>query len=429
VQDRYNRYRFLARRRMRKTAKKFERHPYVIPPLIVGAILLIAAGLFISVNGQTNAPDDTNIVLLYADRKSRSLPTREETVGAFLEKAGVEINDGDVVEPGLDAKIEEDNFRINVYRAAPVVVIDGGEKLYGLSAAMTPRTMAEQIGAKLYPEDRAVTEPSDDFLKDGGIGNKVVIERAVPAHLNLYGTPLVLRTHAKTVGDLLKEKNVQLAPEDTVKPSLETPLTSDMQVFVVRNGIQVVTTEETVAAPSETVQDSSLSFGTIVVRQPGQPGKKSVTYQIDVQNGVEVGRKVIQEIITLQPVTEVVAKGQAVQIPSDKESIMRAAGIAADDFQYVYFIINHENAMWCPTRWQGQSFCPPYYQEKFPGSETHTSTGYGLCQSTPAIKMASAGEDWRTNVVTQMKWCHGYAIGRYGTWQAAYESWVRNRWW
>ena len=64
---------------------------------------------------------------------------------------------------------------------------------------------------------------------------------------------------------------------------------------------------------------------------------------------------------------------------------MRAAGVAESDFPYAEFIINHENGMWCPTRWQGQNFCPPYYAEKFPGAETHTSTGYGLCQSTPAI--------------------------------------------
>lgn len=429
VRHRYNRYRFLARHKARKAARRLEGHPYVVPVLAAFAVLIIASGLFFTLGGQTQKIDNTNIVLLYADRKSSSLPTREETVGEFLEKAGVTINEGDVVEPELTTKIEEDNFRINVYRAAPVVVIDGNEKLYGLSAAMTPRTMAEQVGAQLYPEDIVETGPSDDFLKDGSIGNKVVIDRAIQATLNLYGTPLSLRTHANTVGDLLKEKNIKLAADDTVKPSLDTPLTADTQVFVIRNGIQVVTAEEAVTAPSETVQDNSLSFGTIVVRQKGQPGKKSVTYQVDIQNGVEVSRKAIQEVITVQPVAEIIAKGQAVQIPSDKESIMRAAGIAASDFQYVYYVINHENAMWCATRWQGQNFCPAYYQEKYPGAETNTSTGYGLCQATPGIKMASAGDDWRTNPVTQMKWCSGYAVGRYGTWEAAYNFWISHSWW
>jgi len=108
---------------------------------------------------------------------------------------------------------------------------------------------------------------------------------------------------------------------------------------------------------------------------------------------------------------------------------MRAAGIADSDFPYVYFIINHENALWCPTRYQGTSGCPAYYVEKFPGAETSTSTGYGLCQATPGSKMASAGDDWRTNPVTQLRWCSGYAQSRYGGWEAAYEHWLSHNNW
>ena len=62
-------------------------------------------------------------------------------------------------------------------------------------------------------------------------------------------------------------------------------------------------------------------------------------------------------------------------------------------------------------------------------AENASSGAYGLCQALPATKMASAGADWRDNPVTQLKWCHGYAIGRYGTWRAAYNFWLANHWW
>ena len=393
------------------------------------AICTLSAILYFSLSGRTVGASDAKIVILYADRKTSTLPTREETVGTFLEKSQIIINDGDVVEPSLDTKIQEDNFHVNVYRAAPVVVYDGDSRMFGLSAALTPRSMAEQTGAKLYAEDKVVTEPSDDFLRDGSIGNKVVIERATPANLNLYGTMLTVRTHAKTVGELLDEKKVVLASDDTVTPALGTVLSPDTQVFVTRSGKQVIMTEETIAAPTETVQDSSLSFGTTAVRQAGTPGKKSVTYEIELKNGVEVSRKLIQEVIVQAPVAQVVARGQAVQIPTDKEALMRAAGIAESDFPYVYYIINHENASWCPTRYQGTNGCPAYYVEKYPGAESNTSTGYGLCQSTPGNKMASAGEDWRTNAVTQLKWCASYAQRRHGGWLGAYNYWVSHSNW
>lgn len=425
----YRRYRLRIRRRARKVDTYFHRHPYRMFATLILLVIGVSGLLFLLLSGHTVGADDSHIIILYSDRKTRTLPTREETVGDFLEKADVEIHEGDVVEPSLDTQIQEDNFHINVYRAAPVVVYDGEEKLFGVSAALTPRSIAEQTGARLYPEDKVAAEPNDDFLRDWTIGTKVMIDRATPAMLNLYGSPLTVRTHAKTVGELLKEKRVQLSKDDTVTPATDTVLTPTTQVFVTRSGSQVITEIVTVPAPEQIVQDNSLSFGTTAIRQAGSDGKKSVTYQVDLVNGKETGRHVIQEVVIQQPVAKVVARGQAVQIPSDKESIMRAAGIVESDFPYVYFIINHENGLWCPTRWQGTSGCPAYYQEKFPGAETNTSVGYGLCQSTPAIKMASAGEDWRTNAVTQLRWCSGYAVGRYGSWQNAYNFWVSHHYW
>ncbi len=44
-----------------------------------------------------------------------------------------------------------------------------------------------------------------------------------------------------------------------------------------------------------------------------------------------------------------------------------------------------------------------------------SSGAYGIPQALPGSKMASAGEDWATNPVTQITWGLGYISGRYGT--------------
>lgn len=48
-----------------------------------------------------------------------------------------------------------------------------------------------------------------------------------------------------------------------------------------------------------------------------------------------------------------------------------------------------------------------------------SSGAYGIPQSLPASKMASAGADWRTNPVTQMRWGLGYIRAVYGSPAAA----------
>ncbi|HEX5089808.1 MAG TPA: lytic transglycosylase domain-containing protein [Nocardioides sp.] len=43
------------------------------------------------------------------------------------------------------------------------------------------------------------------------------------------------------------------------------------------------------------------------------------------------------------------------------------------------------------------------------------SGAYGIPQALPGSKMASAGDDWRDNAVTQIKWGLGYIADRYGS--------------
>lgn len=96
--------------------------------------------------------------------------------------------------------------------------------------------------------------------------------------------------------------------------------------------------------------------------------------------------------------------------PTDHEQLMNQAGIQPEDYGAANYIITHESS------WRDSA------------TEPH-SGAFGLCQSLPAVKMASAGSDWQTNPVTQLKWCNQYALTRYGGWQGAYAHWVSARWW
>lgn len=57
-------------------------------------------------------------------------------------------------------------------------------------------------------------------------------------------------------------------------------------------------------------------------------------------------------------------------------------------------------------------------------ADNPVSDAYGIPQSLPGSKMASAGSDWATNPVTQIKWGLGYIANRYGTPCAA---WAQSR--
>lgn len=403
-------------RRRFRALKFIARHPFAAPIVLFVGLLTLSIGLFLFVTKhQGPVVHPAQIVILSYDHHEQTVPSNEQTVGQLVKKLHIPINAGDVIEPTPTTRISQDDFRINIYRAVPVKIVDQSSVTYAYSAATTPRSIADQAGVSTYAEDHLTTQPVDNFLRDYAIGEQVVIDRSTPIALNLYGAAIPTRTHGKTVSDLIKEKHIKILKDDTVQPALNTPISANMAVAVIRNGIQTVNETHDIAMPIQYIDDPSLAYGTTAVRQQGAGGKQVVTYQINVQNGVEVSRVPLQSVTTVEPVTQIVVRG--INLGGIKGD-MALAGIDASDYNYVDYIVSHESG-WCPTKAQGQYGSCPAYSGYVPASG-----GYGLCQSTPGSKMASAGSDWETNPVTQLRWCSGYAHGRYGSWAAAYDHWV-----
>jgi uncharacterized protein YabE (DUF348 family) len=388
--------------------RHIKRRPYLLP--IAGFLLglaIVGATVFAH-GGRPVQLDDSHIVYLFDNGgKQQTLDTKARTVGDLVDKLPLHLIPQDVVEPSLDTEIVEDNFRVNLYRARPVTITDDkGSKTVAVTAQKSARVVAQEAGLNIFPEDSATF--AQGTLKENILGEKVVVEHAIPVFLNLYGTPLTIRTHSKTVGDLIKDKKVKIGSKDQIQPSLNTPLAPNIQVFVSRFGTQIQTVEEDVPAPTQIVPDGTLSLGASATRQAGAPGKRAVTYQIETKNGQQAVRTVIQTVVIQEPVPTIIARGTRVLVTGDKSTWMAAAGISSSDYGYVNFIVSHE------SNWNYLA---------------HNSSGaYGLCQALPGSKMATAGADWSTNPVTQLRWCNGYA-SRYGGWGGAYNFWLAHHYW
>ena len=63
-----------------------------------------------------------------------------------------------------------------------------------------------------------------------------------------------------------------------------------------------------------------------------------------------------------------------------------------------------------------------------PSATNPTSGAYGIPQSLPAEKMASAGADWRTNPATQIEWGLKYIADSYGSPCSAWAFKQANNW-
>ena len=263
--------------------------------------------------GQTIGANDTKVVLLHLDGEERAVPTRAKTVGDLLGRLNISVGEKDIVEPSLDTEIQDDNFVINMFTARPVLVEAEGKKTVIMTAEPTPTGVAKNAGVEVYPEDKVDRAPLNseplDALNEGIVAEKVVVTSATPVYLNIYGNSYIIRTHAETVAQLLDEKEVKTLEGDTVEPALETKITRDLQVFVIRKGKKIISQEEIISPPIERREDPGLEAGRTVTLEPGKPGKRLVTYEIELENDKEVGRVEIQSVVVEQPINKIVKVG------------------------------------------------------------------------------------------------------------------------
>lgn len=377
-------------------------HPVWVPVVTFTSLAFMTLiGFIIFGGGSTIGPTDARVVNVFVDDQKQTLPTRAKTVKDLLERINVTVRKGDVVEPSLDSPIITDNFNINVYRARPVMIIDNDKEVVINSANQSPRIAARNAGIVVYPEDEVMPEAPENLLAEGVVGERYVIDRATPLTLILYGNVSGIRTQAKTVGGLLKEKKVEVSSSDTLVPSADTPLTPDMKITIMREGQQIATVEEEIPAPVEHIDDPNLTRGNTVEKEPGAVGKKVVTYEIKLENGAEVSRTKLQEIITIQPVKKLIARGTKIVISNPSENVKVGERLAA-------------GRGWTGEQW----YCLYQLWQKESGWSTtvgNPSGAYGIPQALPGSKMGSVGSDWASNPSTQITWGMGYIAGRYST--------------
>ncbi len=394
----------------------YRKHRFVSSISMLIFLFVFGAMGLVVVNGETLEPNDSHVVSLYVDGQDYTIPTRAQTVDELIKRSGLSVSEHDSVEPSRETKIDVNRFRVRIIRARPYVVRDGDKEHTALSAHTSARLIAEAAGLTLKPADQADFALIDD-LPLSEIGRVVEIKRSKQVSISIYGSLQVVSTNSVNVQDLLSELGISPAVDDELSPSVDQIIYEGLQVAINRKGVRMATEEQVISPPIEYIEDLNLTVGSSTIRDPGKSGKKVITYEIITENEVEVSRKEISSVVTEQPITKVVARGRASgQIGEEREQLMRIAGIPESEFASVNYIIGQESG-WCTTKWQGQyGRCPEFYEELHDPSDSRY--GYGLCQSTPGIKMASIAEDWQTNAVAQLKWCYNYMQG-YGSANAA----------
>lgn len=271
----------------------------------LGVALLVAC-VFFGIHAPAQAQDsgDRRLITLHDRGQTTIFLTSAKTLSDALAQENIQLDPRDTVEPSRDEELVASEYKVNIYRARPVVIIDGAVRVKTVSPYQTPERIAEDAGFTLNPEDTVTIKASTDYVYDGA-GLQLVIDRSLPVSMNLYGRQVDVHTQARTVGDMLEEKNIRLTATDRVQPDVSTPITSGLVVRVWREGKQTLSVDQAIPFSREIVYDADRPLGYRATQSAGTNGMRSYTYEIEIKDGKEISRVEIANIVTRQPVKQV----------------------------------------------------------------------------------------------------------------------------
>lgn len=379
-----------------------------------GRLAAQACVLALVIAGTTAFAALQKTVTLDVDGELTTVSAFGRTVEDVLDAHGVEVGSRDVVSPDLDALVA-DGTDVVVRHGREVVVEVDGEQRTVWTTALT----VDEILAELGLRGEVRTSASRSAGLDAG---ELRVSTPKTVHVSVDGSTRDLLTAASTVREVLSEMGVVLGELDRVSVSLDAAAVDGLVVKIDR--VVGVTRTETIAQPFETIRqdDPTIAKGSEVVAVTGHEGSKVVTFVAYEVNGVEIGRMLLAESVTVAPVNQVVHVGTFVppspaDIPAVEPGTSRAIGLE----------------MVLARGWSEAEFaCLDQLWSRESGWRTNASNAssgaYGIPQALPGSKMATVGADWQTNPRTQIEWGLGYIAGRYGTPCGAWAHFQNTNW-
>lgn len=169
----------------------------------------------------------------------------------------------------------------------------------------TVKDVLEQNNIRIEPKDKV--EPSvDTKVKDG---QEIYIKRAVGLEVLVDGKSLKIKSAENSVKDMLKSEGVKLGDLDKVKPLKEEAIKADMKVVVTRVSTQQITEAKPIDFETVIQKDDTMGSDEKQVVQQGVAGSKEVVSNVTYEEGKEVSRNIISEVVKSEPVKAVIKEG------------------------------------------------------------------------------------------------------------------------
>ena len=272
---------------------------------VVGILTLV---LFVSVISFVAFQVTKSSVAVKVDGETiLEVSTHSKTIKDLFEKENLVVSEYDSLSPSLDTKIV-DGMTIEWEQAKEVTIsVDGNQ-----SSIWTTEKLVKNILEEANIEVTEHDVVSAGLETEVGADNKIDIQKAFQLTLVDGLEERQVWSTSTTVANFLKQQEIYLGEFDRVNKEMESVITPNEKIAVVRVEKVTDVVEESIAYATEKKNDSSILKGNEKVITGGQNGKVERSYEVVKENGAVVSKTLLGEKVITEPVNKVVAVGTKV---------------------------------------------------------------------------------------------------------------------
>ena len=247
-------------------------------------------------------------VVIAADGDVQVVKTHVNTVGELLDDLGIDVEQYDVLSHKEDSKIQN-GMEIYFKKAKRIHVnIDGKNEEY-FTTAKTVGEFFEENELTFSKHD----DISHNLIEVLENNMEIEVKKAIPIVVNDGGNEEEIWTTSETVEQFLEDHKEDLtyveADEIKVIPDLDEKIKKDTEITIVHIEKQKKKVTESIPFQEKRQNDSSLYKGETKTISKGEEGKVEKVYEVTLENGKEVNKQVIEETIIKESKNKVVAVG------------------------------------------------------------------------------------------------------------------------
>ncbi|MDG5473840.1 ubiquitin-like domain-containing protein [Jeotgalibacillus sp. ET6] len=262
-------------------------------------------------------------VSLSVNGEEQLVRTNADHVKDIFAELEIEVDSKDYLNPSGDSAVYHD-MKVKWEAAKEVSLTISGQTWQVKTTADTIKEFLDKENIQVNEKDSLSHELTADIEEDMAI----TLEQAFAWTLVDGTKEQEAWSTSITVADFLKQHDIKLDKDDRIEPALDTKLSQGASVKIVRVEKVTDVVEESKNFAVETREDSDLTSGAEEVVQKGEKGLVEKTYDIVLENGKEVSRKLASEKVVKESINQVVSIGTktvVAEVPRETEAVQASS--------------------------------------------------------------------------------------------------------